>query len=145
MPFSALPFMHVAQFMERCARAETQPKKAALLRKFRAHFVEPVRAAADDVFQLYRLLCPDVRREAAMLAMCDACPCVTAVPPALPRREAAAVTHGSSRGDALPRREAGMLLHMQSRDACMQPCWPCVTHAHVLQLYRLLCPDLRPR
>ena len=47
--------------MEACAQAPKQPQKAQKLEHFRKKNIDPIRAHADDLFQIYRLLCPDVR------------------------------------------------------------------------------------
>ena len=56
-----LPFLELSRFMEACAQAPKQPQKAQKLEHFRKKNIDPIRAHADDLFQIYRLLCPDVR------------------------------------------------------------------------------------
>ena len=58
---SQLPFLELSRFMEACAQAPKQPQKAQKLEHFRKKNIDPIRAHADDLFQIYRLLCPDVR------------------------------------------------------------------------------------
>jgi hypothetical protein len=48
--------------MEACANAVKQPVKAKLLSIFRSRHIDPYRPTANDVFDIYRLLCPDVRK-----------------------------------------------------------------------------------
>ena len=54
-----IPFLELSRFLEACANAVKQPVKAEKLVMFRNRNIEPIRAIADDLFQVYRLLCPD--------------------------------------------------------------------------------------
>ena len=58
---SQIPFLELSRFMEACAQQPKQPQKAQKLEHFRKKNIDPIRAHADDLFQIYRLLCPDVR------------------------------------------------------------------------------------
>lgn len=69
---SQLPFLELSRFMEACAQQPKQPQKALKLEHFRKKNIDPIRAHADDLFQIYRLLCPDVsasQREGAQTAL----------------------------------------------------------------------------
>ena len=61
LPCSRIPFLQVSKCLEACSLASKQPLKAQKLEIFRTRNIEPIRAHADDLFQVYRLLCPDVR------------------------------------------------------------------------------------
>lgn len=59
-----VPFEHLARFFERCSMSKTSNWKKKELAKFRRDYVP---RQSDDIFEIYRLLCPDVSRRCAFL------------------------------------------------------------------------------
>ncbi len=59
-PGRSLPFLALSKLFEAVANTPKQPLKAKFLDQFRSRHIDPVRSHADDLYEVYRLLCPDV-------------------------------------------------------------------------------------